>query len=81
MRESFGRVHGSEKNCDNWRGIILLSIPSIFLAGIDRAIDTKLRQEQEEEAEGCIVQIFVLKNIIEQCIEWITLNLLIPNLI
>ncbi|KAL9953192.1 hypothetical protein ACROYT_G040569 [Oculina patagonica] len=70
---------GGLQNCDNWRGITLLSIPSkvfcrILLARIDTAIDTKLRQEQAgfRRGRGCIDQIFALKNIIEQCIEWTT---------
>ena len=70
---------GDLKNCDNWRGITLLSIPSkifcwILLKRIDSAIDVKLRQEQAgfRKGRGCIDQIFALRNIIEQCIEWNT---------
>ncbi|KAL9958972.1 hypothetical protein ACROYT_G036051 [Oculina patagonica] len=70
---------GDLQNCDNWRGITLLSIPSkvfcrILLARIETAIDTKLRQEKAvfRRGRGCIDQIFALRNIIEQCIEWTT---------
>ena len=70
---------GNLRDCHNWRGITLLSIPSkvfcrILLARIDAAIDTVLRQEQAgfRGGRGCIDQIFALRNIIEQCIEWNT---------
>ncbi|CAC5368428.1 unnamed protein product [Mytilus coruscus] len=41
---------------------------------IDSELDDKLRQEQAgfRKGKGCIDQIFALKNIIEQCIEWKT---------
>ena len=68
---------GNTTNCDNWRGRTLLSIPSIIfcrilLKRIDTAIDEKLRQEQAgfRKGRGCIDQIFALRNIIEQCLEW-----------
>lgn len=42
---------GDLSNCNNWRGITLLSIPSkvfcrILLKRVDRAIDHKLREEE-----------------------------------
>ena len=62
---------------DNWRGITLLSIPSkvfcrILLRRIETAIDKKLRQEQAgfRKRRGCTDQIFALRNIIEQTLEW-----------
>ena len=68
---------GDKRMCDNWRGITLLSIPGkifcrILLDRIDKAIDTRLRQEQAgfRKGKGCIDQIFTLRNIIEQCLEW-----------
>ena len=68
---------GDLGNCDNWRGITLLSIPSkvfcrVLLNRIDKALDAILRQEQTgfRKGKGCIDQIFTLKNIIEQSIEW-----------
>ena len=68
---------GDLLNCDNWRGITLLSIPGkifcrVLLNRIDVAIDKKLRQEQAgfRKGKGCIDQIFALRNIIEQCLEW-----------
>ena len=64
---------GDLSNCEN----SLLSIPSKFfyrvlLKRIDCALDVKLRQEQAGFRKGrdCIDQIFALRNIIEQCIEW-----------
>lgn len=70
---------GNLQECDNWRGITLLSIPSkifcrVLLKRIDQAIDTRLRQEQAgfRKGRGCIDQIFVLRNIIEQSLEWNT---------
>ena len=68
---------GDLGNCDNWRGITLLSIPSkvfcrILLKRIDKEIDGKLREEQAgfRANRGCIDQIFSLRNIIEQCVKW-----------
>lgn len=64
-------------NCNNWRGITLLSIPSKILSRIkiDRiktAVDAKIRQEQASfrEGKGCCDQVFTLRNIIEQYTEW-----------
>ena len=66
---------GDLSNCDNWRGITLLSVPSkvfcrVLLKRIDSATDAKIRQEQAEfrNVRGYIDQIFALRNIIEQCI-------------
>ena len=68
---------GSLSNCNNWRGITLLSIPSKILAKItirwiSEAVDQRLRQEQVgfRKGRGCTDQIFTLQNIIEQCREW-----------
>ena len=68
---------GDLGNCDNWRGITLLSIPSkvfcrVLLNRIDTELDDTLRQEQAgfRKGKGCIDHIFALNNIIEQCIEW-----------
>ena len=65
------------KNCNNWRGISLLSVPAkVFLRVIAKrivdAIDHTLRKEQAgfRANEGCSDHIFTLRNIIEQCIEW-----------
>ena len=64
---------GDLGNCDNWRGIPLLSVPSkvfckVLLNGIDEELDNILRQEQTEfrKGKGCVDQIFTLRNIIEQ---------------
>ena len=68
---------GDLQNCDNWRGITLLSIPSkvfcrVLLGRMQTAIDKKLRCEQAgfRKGRGCIDQIFALRNIIEQSLEW-----------
>ena len=68
---------GDPGNCNNWRGITLLSIPGkilckILLRRIDSAIDDRLRDEQAgfRSGKGCIDQIFSLRNIIEQSLEW-----------
>ncbi len=68
---------GNLQEWDNWRGITLLSIPSkifcrVLLKRIDQAIDPRLRQEQAgfRKGRGCMDQIFALRNIIEQCLEW-----------
>ena len=68
---------GNLQFCDNWRGITLLSVPSkvfcrILLGRLDSAIDKRLREEQAgfRKGRGCIDQIFTIRNIIEQCLEW-----------
>ena len=68
---------GDLQHCDNWRGIILLSVPSkifsrVLLNRIEGAIYVKLRQEQVgfRRRKGCTDQIFALRNIIEQSIGW-----------
>ena len=68
---------GALSNCNNWRGITLLSVPSKILAKliimrISEAVDQRLRKEQAgfRKGRGCMDQIFTLRNIIEQCTEW-----------
>ena len=68
---------GDLQNCDNWRGITLLSMPSkivcrVLLNRIEGDIDVNLRQEQSgfRRGNGCMDQIFSLRNIIEQSTEW-----------
>ena len=70
---------GDLSRCDNWRGITLLSTPSkvfcsILLKRIENELDNKLREEQAgfRKGRGCTDQIFALRNIIEQCLEWNT---------
>ena len=67
---------GDLGNCDNWRGITLLSVPSkifcrILLKRIEKAIDPTLREEQAgfRRGRGCMDQIFAPRNILEQSIE------------
>ncbi|MCG8432127.1 MAG: reverse transcriptase family protein, partial [Candidatus Omnitrophica bacterium] len=68
---------GDSGNCNNWRGITLLSIPSkvfckVLLNHLKDTIDPLLRKEQAgfRKGRGCVDQIFALRNIIEQCLEW-----------
>ena len=63
--------------CDNYRGITLLSTPSkvfarVLINRIYDGVDAKLRKEQAgfRRGRGTTEQIFVLRNIIEQSIEW-----------
>jgi hypothetical protein len=63
---------GDLTNCNNWRGITLLSIPSkvfciVLISRIIEAVDKKLRQEQSgfRKGRGCIDNIFVLRNILD----------------
>ena len=68
---------GDLTKCDNSRGISLLSVPSKAFARmiIDRirtCIDRKLMCEQAglREGRGTIEQIFILRNVVKQSIEW-----------
>ena len=61
---------GDLGKCDNWRGITLLFVPSkifcrLLLKRIEKAIDSIL-------GGGCMDQIFALRNILEQSLEWST---------
>jgi len=73
------KIHkkGPLSDCNNWRGVTLLSTPSKILAKIIiqrifSAVDQQLRQEQAgfRRGRGCADQLFTLRNIIEQCTEW-----------
>ena len=68
---------GNLKECKNWRGITLLSVVSKIMRRIviDRiriGVESKLRREQAgfRPGRGTTDQIFILRNIIEQSIEW-----------
>lgn len=68
---------GNLSDCNNWRGITLLSIPSkilckIIIKRIGPALDKILRKEQSgfRSGRGCTDHIFALRNIIEQSTEW-----------
>ena len=70
---------GDLGQCKNWRGIMLLSIPSkvmtrIILERLKYAIDDKLRPEQAgfRKNRSCSDQIATLRIIIEQTLEWNT---------
>jgi len=68
---------GDLSRCGNWRGIMLLSIPSIVLTRVilNRmrvAVDEALRDEQVgfRKDRSCTDQIATLRIIVEQSIEW-----------
>ncbi len=68
---------GDLTNCGNWRGITLLSVPSKIFGRvlIDRTrdgVDSKLRDEQAGFRRGrsTTEQILILRNIIEDVVEW-----------
>jgi hypothetical protein len=70
---------GELTNCNNWRGIMLLSVTSkvlsrVILNRITSAVDPLLRSEQAGFRKGrsCTDQIFTLRQIIEQSNEWNT---------
>ena len=67
---------GSLKDCNNWRGITLLSTPGkvfsrVLLNRLQDAVDCTLRDEQAGFRRGrsCTEQVFTLRNIIEQSLE------------
>ena len=68
---------GNLMECGNWRGITLLPVAAkvlgkVIITRIRDKVDTWLRQEQAgfRRGRGTIEQIFILRNIIEQVIEW-----------
>lgn len=68
---------GDLTRCDNSRGISLLSIPGkvfcrVLIERVKKGVEEKLRNEQAayRKGHGTSEQIFVLRNIVEQCIEW-----------
>ena len=63
--------------CKNWRGIMLLSVPSkilcrIILDRMQETVDKKLRKEQAvfRKNKSCTNHIATFRIIVEQCIEW-----------
>src|SRR3984885_14979139 len=68
---------GDLRKCKNWRGITLLSVPGKVLCRIIfnrmRASMEKILNEDQagfRKERGCIDHIFVMRNIIEQSLEW-----------
>ena len=68
---------GDLTECNNWRGVKLMVAAAkvlgrIRITRIRDGIDNKLRQEQAgfRKGSGTTEQIFILRNIVEQCIEW-----------
>ena len=69
--------NGDLTNCSNWRGITLMPTAAkvmgkVIIKGISKGVDKKLRKEQAGFRSGRskIEQIFMLRNIIEQSVEW-----------
>ena len=67
---------GNLSDCNNWKGITLLSIPgkvfcSVLLNRLREHVDSSLREEQAGFRKGrsCSEQIFTLRTIIEQSLE------------
>jgi hypothetical protein len=70
---------GDLGDCNNWRGITLLSLTSkifskIILNRLRKGVDNKLRQEQAgfRRGKSCVDQVFTLRQILEQSAEWNT---------
>ena len=68
---------GNLTDCDNWRGITLIPVimkifGSAIINRIGVCVDNKLRNKQAgyRQDRNTTEQIFVLRNIIEQVIEW-----------
>ena len=68
---------GNLANCNNWRGITLLSVPgkvfsSILIQRLQTELDLTLREEQAgfRPKRSCCDQIYTLRNIIEQAREF-----------
>ena len=68
---------GDMSSCNNWRGIMLLSIPGkvfirVILKRTKTALDKKLRDEQEafQQDRSCADHIATMRIIIEQSLEW-----------
>ena len=66
---------GNLHHCENWQGNTLLPIISKVLSGITISVEAKLREEQAAYVHGwgTTEHIFILRNIIEQSMEWQTL--------
>ena len=70
---------GDLSSCNNWRGIMLLSIPGkvlsrIMLERLKAALDKRLREEQAgfRQDRSCTDHIATMRIIIEQSLEWQT---------
>ena len=71
--------NGDLRDCSNYRGIMLLSVPGkvlnrILLERMKEAVDTKLRDQQAgfRKNRSCADQIASLRIIVEQSLEWNT---------
>ena len=68
---------GDLSDCNNWRGITLISIPGkifcrILIQRLKNAVDVRLCEEPADFRAGrsCVEQIFTLRNILNQCVEY-----------
>ena len=76
-RDTNNNTEEGYRRCSNWRGITLLSVPGKILGNIviermRKVIDKELRKEQAGFRQGraTLDQIFILRNIVEQSVEW-----------
>ena len=67
---------GDLMECGNWRGIALMAVAAkvlgrVIITRIQDGVNDKLCQEQAgfRKGRGTVEKIFILCNIIEQCIE------------
>ena len=70
-------MKGDRTNCNNWRGIMLLSVTykvlsQVVLNRLTATVDPLLWKEQAgfRKGRGCADQIFTLRQIVEKCNEW-----------
>jgi len=68
---------GNTKHCTNWKGITLLSVVRemlcrIIIERIGSGVDDRLRKEETgyRKGRGTTVQVFILRNFIEQVNKW-----------
>ena len=68
---------GDLTKCGNWRGITLMSVAAkvmgkVLIRRIPGGVDAKLKMEQAGFRKGrsTIERIFVLRNVVEQAVEW-----------
>ena len=68
---------GDLAECGNWRGITLMAVAAkvlsrIAITRIGDGVNIRLRQKQAvfRKGRGTVEQIFILRSIIEQSIEW-----------
>jgi hypothetical protein len=68
---------GDLTSCDNWRGVILLSVPEkvyshMILYRTKSSVDQKLREKQAgfRQRRSCVDQIYMLRWVLEDALEY-----------